>query len=236
MSHTKISTISRPFDARHVAGVAVVVPGSTAQCMQRGTGLHRSSSVYSSASNWNSDSNWNPNSNFTMVDEESRPQHVDTTSGNGYSKLRPHLSIKRSFSRLRSRSSSRSRWREKPTSQSDSASQPRSHLENQYTFRISSSRNSSRTGNDGRTHPLSHGNNSIITRPIRSDSGVSVSGTAIDLSSVPLSERPLGFKEIMRISSLEERMKLYRRTREYWAQADHGLNEWVWSVRRELDL
>ncbi|KAF2011964.1 hypothetical protein BU24DRAFT_425789 [Aaosphaeria arxii CBS 175.79] len=60
------------------------------------------------------------------------------------------------------------------------------------------------------------------TRPKRADSG-----TAISIDDVPVETRPLGFKEIVSVPSFQERMKLYERTREYWASADHGLGEWV---------
>lgn len=53
------------------------------------------------------------------------------------------------------------------------------------------------------------------------------SGTAIDFDDVPAEERPLGFREILAVSSFSERMALYKRTRDYWAHADHGLGEWV---------
>ncbi|KAF2478326.1 uncharacterized protein BDR25DRAFT_338913 [Lindgomyces ingoldianus] len=59
-------------------------------------------------------------------------------------------------------------------------------------------------------------------RPKRADSG-----TAIDLTDVPKDERPLGFQEIMAVKSFAERMALYKKTRDYWASADHGLEEWV---------
>jgi hypothetical protein len=53
------------------------------------------------------------------------------------------------------------------------------------------------------------------------------SGTAIDFPDAPSQRKPLGFKEIIAVRSLEQRMALYKRTREYWATADHGLDEWV---------
>lgn len=62
-------------------------------------------------------------------------------------------------------------------------------------------------------------------RPKRADSG-----TAIDFDHVPAEERPLGFKEILAVSSYAERMALYKKTREYWAHADHGLGDWVEKV------
>jgi hypothetical protein len=59
-------------------------------------------------------------------------------------------------------------------------------------------------------------------RPKRKDSG-----TAIDFTNVPVQERPIPFKEIMAVASLPERMVMYKKTREYWASADHGLVEWT---------
>lgn len=59
-------------------------------------------------------------------------------------------------------------------------------------------------------------------RPKRADSG-----TAIDFGDVPVDQRPLGFKEILAVQSLADRMALYKKTREYWANADHGLMEWT---------
>ncbi|KAF1973362.1 hypothetical protein BU23DRAFT_640501 [Bimuria novae-zelandiae CBS 107.79] len=61
-----------------------------------------------------------------------------------------------------------------------------------------------------------------LVRPKRADSG-----TAIGFDDVPVDERPLGFREILTVSSFAERMALYKKTRDYWAHADHGLNEWV---------
>lgn len=59
-------------------------------------------------------------------------------------------------------------------------------------------------------------------RPKRADSG-----TAIAFDKVPAQERPLPFQEIMAVQNLEQRMALYKKTREYWACADHGLEEWT---------
>ncbi|EAT89355.1 hypothetical protein HBI56_025960 [Parastagonospora nodorum] len=59
-------------------------------------------------------------------------------------------------------------------------------------------------------------------RPKRADSG-----TAIALDNVPPMERPLPFQDIMAVKSFSERMELYKKTREYWAYADHGLIEWT---------
>jgi hypothetical protein len=53
------------------------------------------------------------------------------------------------------------------------------------------------------------------------------SGTAIDFNDIPVQERPIPFKEIMAVSSLAERMAMYKKTREYWAHADHELIAWT---------
>jgi hypothetical protein len=60
------------------------------------------------------------------------------------------------------------------------------------------------------------------SRPKRADSG-----TAIAFDEIPAQERPLPFQEIMAVKSLAERMAMYKKTREYWASADHGLIEWT---------
>jgi hypothetical protein len=46
----------------------------------------------------------------------------------------------------------------------------------------------------------------------------------------PVSDKPLGFKEIVNIKSSAERIDTYNRTRDYWANADHGLNDWIASA------
>jgi hypothetical protein len=60
------------------------------------------------------------------------------------------------------------------------------------------------------------------SRPTRADSG-----TAIDFNNIPVQERPIPFKEIMAVSSFADRMAMYKKTREYWASADHGLVTWT---------
>jgi hypothetical protein len=60
------------------------------------------------------------------------------------------------------------------------------------------------------------------SRPKRADSG-----TAIAFDDIPTQERPLPFQDIMAVQSLAERMAMYKKTREYWACADHGLVEWT---------
>jgi hypothetical protein len=42
----------------------------------------------------------------------------------------------------------------------------------------------------------------------------------------------LGFREIISVASFEERMRLYGKTRDYWANKDYGLEEWVGSAGR----
>lgn len=62
-------------------------------------------------------------------------------------------------------------------------------------------------------------------RPKRADSGVAVDHPHHE--NAPTQERPLGFMEILAVSSYDERMQLYKRMREYWAHVDHGLDDWV---------
>lgn len=61
-----------------------------------------------------------------------------------------------------------------------------------------------------------------LVRPKRADSG-----TAIDFHRLPIDERPLGFQEILSITSHADRMTSYQKAREYWAHADHGLSAWT---------
>ncbi|KAH6643636.1 hypothetical protein C7974DRAFT_1932 [Boeremia exigua] len=53
------------------------------------------------------------------------------------------------------------------------------------------------------------------------------SGTAIEFDDLPVEQRPTGFKEIAAIKSYEDRMAMYEKTRDYWANAEHGLAEWT---------
>lgn len=62
----------------------------------------------------------------------------------------------------------------------------------------------------------------LPVRPQRADSG-----TAIDFDEVTAERRPLGFKEITAIQNCKDRMTLYEKTRDYWANAEHGLAEWT---------
>lgn len=59
-------------------------------------------------------------------------------------------------------------------------------------------------------------------RPRRSDSG-----TAISFDYIPEEARPMGFKEIAAVQNYNDRMALYEKTRDYWANAEHGLAEWT---------
>lgn len=62
----------------------------------------------------------------------------------------------------------------------------------------------------------------LPVRPKRADSG-----TAIEFRDLPREERPRGFKEIAAKSSYQDRIALYEKTRDYWANAEHGLAEWT---------
>lgn len=62
----------------------------------------------------------------------------------------------------------------------------------------------------------------LPVKPKRSDSG-----SAVAFDGVSQETRPKGFKEIAAIRSYQERMALYERTRDYWANAEHGLAEWT---------
>jgi hypothetical protein len=62
----------------------------------------------------------------------------------------------------------------------------------------------------------------LPVRPRRADSG-----TAIEFDNLPVAERPMGFKEIAAMQSYRDRMALYEKTRDYWANAEHGLAEWT---------
>ncbi|KAL5120993.1 hypothetical protein ACEQ8H_001181 [Pleosporales sp. CAS-2024a] len=59
-------------------------------------------------------------------------------------------------------------------------------------------------------------------RPKRADSG-----TAIAFDDVAEPERPLPFQTILATEGFDERMAMYKKTRDYWAYADHGLVEWT---------
>ena len=46
----------------------------------------------------------------------------------------------------------------------------------------------------------------------------------------PTSDKPLGFRDIVNMKSTPERITNYNKTRDYWAQADHGLGDWIASA------
>jgi hypothetical protein len=62
----------------------------------------------------------------------------------------------------------------------------------------------------------------LPARPKRADSG-----TAVDFDSRSLIEKPKSFKDILAIQNYKDRMALYEKTRNYWANAEHGLAEWT---------
>ncbi|KAJ8106844.1 hypothetical protein OPT61_g9274 [Boeremia exigua] len=59
-------------------------------------------------------------------------------------------------------------------------------------------------------------------RPKRADSG-----TATLSDDLPFAQKPLGFKEIAAMQNYKDRMIFYEKTRDYWANAEHGLAEWT---------
>ncbi|KAF2110230.1 hypothetical protein BDV96DRAFT_615510 [Lophiotrema nucula] len=56
------------------------------------------------------------------------------------------------------------------------------------------------------------------------------SSTHEPVAKSPISDKPLGFREIVTLPSSSERIATYNRTRDYWANADHGLNDWISSA------
>ncbi|ORY15990.1 hypothetical protein BCR34DRAFT_584693 [Clohesyomyces aquaticus] len=224
--------ISRPFDARHVAGVGI--PGTT-----NPLGVQR---AFTASETDTTD---------TTTDGkkmEAKPKRSNTIAS---SFARPSLRLKTSLSRLarsasnppdantaqrrRERESSRparveedargdgerqvQRDHRPSTSRGPrAAASDERHPQHQSQRESSRGRQSSRPSHSSlNSHPLPP-----PSRPKRADSG-----TAIDFSDVPEGARPLGFREIIAVRSFKDRMMLYKRTREYWAYADHGLEEWV---------
>jgi hypothetical protein len=213
MAPARTITISNPFDPRHVAGVNIGREG----------GVHRS---------------------FTFEPDEV-PTHMNIAASQPpkrsntitHSLSRPSLKLKTSISRLRARSSSNSpdthdRKKELPTTPEDQ------RLPQLPPRPVQPAPSSSTTASSAASQPkpvpqapLPPPKNSptpksstklLPTRPRRADSG-----TAIDFHDVPAEARPLGFQEILRVKSFEERMALYKRARDYWAGTDHGLGDWV---------
>ena len=62
----------------------------------------------------------------------------------------------------------------------------------------------------------------LPVRPKRADSG-----TAVDFDTRSFIEKPKSFNNILAIRSHKDRMLLYEKTRNYWANAEHGLAEWT---------
>lgn len=62
----------------------------------------------------------------------------------------------------------------------------------------------------------------LPVRPKRSDSG-----TVVAINGTSKSTKPMGFKEIAAMRSYKDRMASYEKTRDYWANAEHGLAEWT---------
>jgi hypothetical protein len=162
----------------------------------------------------------------STLEPDETPTHIDLTShppprrSNSFAHglSRPSLRLRHSISRLRGRSSS--------TVPHEYRSKERdSTPEHQHASPLS----------EPRTYPTSAAPIQLITnqragnRPKRADSG-----TAIDFDGVPLEQRPLDFQQIQAIKNVEERLRSYRCTRDYWASADHGLDDWVGRARRPL--
>ncbi|KAF2001371.1 hypothetical protein P154DRAFT_619394 [Amniculicola lignicola CBS 123094] len=237
MAKAKTLTISGPFDARHVSGANI--PGVTMPIR---------------------DFTFEPDSDDEKENQKPRDVEAPKRSNTFSQSLRqPSLRLRSSISRLRSRSSSISRSASRDGlrdgagegSEKASAHQrmhsshranthsalppppppppPHDHSPLRSTSRSishSNLRSAFRSNSPLKTsQSLSQPQSNVINRPKRADSG-----TAIDFSDTPAEERPLGFKEILKVESFEERMALYKRTREYWATADHGLGEWVGRV------
>ncbi|KAF2661748.1 hypothetical protein K491DRAFT_385041 [Lophiostoma macrostomum CBS 122681] len=149
-----------------------------------------------------SNSTLEPDEIPTHMNISANPEAPKRSNTIAHSLSRPSLRLKTSISRLRGRSSSNSpdTYRRK-----ERDSTPNSRPEPEPVMS---------------SHPITA--KKLPTRPKRADSG-----TAIDFDDVPADERPLGFKEILAVRSFSERMALYQKTRDYWASADHGLDEWV---------
>jgi hypothetical protein len=151
-----------------------------------------------------SNSTLEPDEIPTHLNMSAKPEAPRRSNTIAHSLSRPSLRLKTSISRLRGRSSSNSpdtyRRREREREPTPIS---RPEPERAVSSRPTSAKK-------------------LPTRPKRADSG-----TAIEFHHVPADERPLGFKEILAVKSFSERMELYKKTRDYWATADHGLDEWV---------
>lgn len=202
MPRPKAVTISRPFDARHVAGVDVM-GAKPVEGMQR---------AFTSTL----EPDEKPTHFNMSLHAEAAPKRSNTIA---HTLSRPSLRLKTSISRLRGRSSSHppdmlSKKERDSTPEPKPGPKPAPKIE--PVRAISSQRVPEKK---------------LPTRPRRADSG-----TAIDFDEVPVNKRPMGFQEIMQVKSFAERMALYKKTRDYWASADHGLDEWVGRARMQRPL
>ncbi|KAF2746845.1 hypothetical protein M011DRAFT_458875 [Sporormia fimetaria CBS 119925] len=201
MPRPQTVSISRPFDARHVTGVTVSGPIGPVV-----------STIHPISSKLEPDE---IPTHLNIGAQDRLPKRSHTIA---HTLSRPSLRLKSSISRLRSRSSSNSPdTRRRPEHHHEDKAQPRASSQPPQIPSISALGRSS-NGYDRKTK--------LQTRPKRADSGA-----AIDFDDVPVEQRPLGFKEIMKVQSVDERLRLYRMAREYWATADHGLEEWVERAR-----
>ncbi|KAF2730870.1 hypothetical protein EJ04DRAFT_584862 [Polyplosphaeria fusca] len=237
MPRPKPISISRPFDARHVSGADVGVPGMLPIAAMPQSQPHQRSFTFEPSS---SDEE-KPTSKAVLAMRQSKSDLHDPPPKRSNSlarKLsRPSLRLRTSLSRLTLRSRS-------PSSISPDESLRKRGGEKDAPRRLTSSKDGLRDAYTSsspervsailrkprrplpQTFPSSplppppppKSKSTLLVRPKRADSG-----TAIDFNEVPAEQRPLGFKEILAVRSFEERMELYARAREYWAAADHGL-------------
>lgn len=198
-SKQKKIIISSPVNARHVGGINITGMESS--------GIHR----YFASTMLEPDNL--PSHTFAAIGKSEMPQISKTL----VEKLRkPSLALVRSLTKSNYTSASHSL----PTHR-------RSKSEQIPKIKVAGTDNNTTTS---RIHspvmlPHPHGvrdQRRIVVRPRRVDPG-----TAIDLDNVAVEDRPMGFKEIMKVQDFEQRMKLYKKARDYWASADHGLVEWT---------
>ncbi|KAF2272183.1 uncharacterized protein EI97DRAFT_462190 [Westerdykella ornata] len=240
MAPSRTITISRPFDARHVSGVNVTLKPVPMPDWDK---TFPPSSSPSSSSTLKA----------TQLEPDEVPTHLNISASTAQvpkrshslasSLRRPSLRFASSMSRLRGRARSASGVKEGDvvrTATSRALEAPPqipalkelTKPKEQDTPAISTAQASSGQPHipDLKDQGMSGSQamrNLTTVRPKRADSG-----TAIDFSDVAPEDRPVGFQEIMKVESLEKRMRLYRKTREYWAKADHGLEGWMVEVGR----
>ncbi|KAF3052061.1 hypothetical protein E8E11_006654 [Didymella keratinophila] len=250
----KSRLISAPIHARHVGGVSIT----------GGTGGNTALDTYFAP---------------TSLEPDELPSHTYAANGvievprrsNTFTNAvrRPSLSIKRSFSRLRSASISQGHQRSQSdnrpammSTRSDpvlipsiqrkpSATPARPKMSFEYDLYDSANESkhaeidvapppppkdlprldANDSMNSKSIRPVTTLNKSaereetpppLPVRPKRSDSG-----TAIASDDVVGPLRPMGFNEIAAMRSYKDRMAWYEKTRDYWANAEHGLAEWT---------